>query len=100
MPWLYILKCCDGTYYTGSTKDLEKRIKEHQSGQGANYTKDRLPIKLIYTEEYRRVVDAFLREKQIQNWSHDKKRALIEKEYSELHTLAMCQSKKRRKSID
>jgi putative endonuclease len=99
MPWLYILECCDGTFYTGSIKDLEKRIKEHQNGQRANYTKDRLPVKLIYTEEYRRVVDAFLREKQIQNWSHDKKRALIEKKYSELHILAICRSKKRRKSI-
>ncbi len=96
MPYLYILECCDGTYYTGSTKDIEKRLKEHQSGQGANYTKDRLPVKLVYYEKYRCVIDAFLREKQIQNWSHDKKHALIEKNLTKLHELAVCQSKKKR----
>ncbi len=95
MPYLYILECSDGTYYTGSTKDIDKRLKEHRSGQGANYTKDRLPVKLVYYEKYRRMVDAFLHEKQIQNWSHDKKHALIEKNFSKLHELAVCQSKKK-----
>ena len=50
--YMYILKCCDDTFYTGSTKDLEKRVIEHQSGLGANYTKKKLPVELIYFEEY------------------------------------------------
>ncbi|MBT8303488.1 MAG: GIY-YIG nuclease family protein, partial [Bacteroidia bacterium] len=50
--YMYILLCSDGSYYTGSTKNLEIRINEHQSGHGANYTKKRLPVKLIYYEQY------------------------------------------------
>lgn len=75
--WVYILLCSDGSYYTGSTNNLEQRILQHQSGQGANYTKKRLPIQLIYVEEYLRIEDAFYREKQIQGWSRRKKEALI-----------------------
>ncbi len=74
---MYILLCFDDTYYTGSTKYLEKRIDQHQMGEGANYTKNRLPVKLIYFEEYDRIDHAFYREKQIQKWSRKKKEALI-----------------------
>lgn len=77
MAWIYILKCVDDTYYTGSTKDLERRIEQHQSGMGANYTQKRLPVILVYFEEYKWIDDAFHREKQIQNWSRKKKEALI-----------------------
>ncbi len=73
----YILECYDGTYYTGSTIDLDRRLSEHQSGKGANYTAKRLPIKLIYYEEYDRIDKAFYREKQIQGWSRNKKQALM-----------------------
>ncbi len=76
--FMYILECSDGSYYTGSTIDLELRIEQHQSGVGANYTKHRLPVKLLYSEEYDRIDVAFDREKQVQGWSHKKKRALIE----------------------
>ncbi|WP_312902970.1 GIY-YIG nuclease family protein, partial [Chryseobacterium taichungense] len=48
--WMYILLCADGSYYTGSTNDLERRITQHQMGEGANHTKKRLPVKLIYYE--------------------------------------------------
>ncbi|MBX7152409.1 GIY-YIG nuclease family protein [bacterium] len=73
MPYMYILECVDGTYYTGSTIDLNKRIWEHNNRLGANYTKQRLPVKLVYSEEFQRIDDAFYREKQIQGWSHKKK---------------------------
>ncbi len=79
MPsYMYILECADGSYYTGSTLNLEKRLWEHQNGKGANHTKKRLPVKLVYCEPYDRVEDAFRREKQIQGWSRRKKQALIE----------------------
>ena len=78
MPYLYILECADGSYYTGSTWNLEKRLWEHQNGLGANYTQRRLPVKLVYCELYDRVEDAFRREKQIQGWRRCKKQALIE----------------------
>lgn len=75
--FMYILLCSDGSYYTGSTIDLEKRIIDHQTGNGSNHTKKRLPVELIYFEEYKRIGDAFYREKQIQKWSRVKKEALI-----------------------
>ena len=85
---MYILKCADGTYYTGSTKDLNRRLAQHNRGEGANFTRKHLPVKLVYCEEYPRVADAFCREKQVQHWSHAKKRALIEGKEGELRTLA------------
>jgi predicted GIY-YIG superfamily endonuclease len=64
--YIYILQCSDGSFYTGSTNNLELRLEQHQSGEGANYTKNKLPVKLLYFEEYDRIDDAFYREKQIQ----------------------------------
>ena len=78
MPHMYILECADGSYYTGSTWDLARRLSEHQSGLGANFTTKRLPVKLVYCEYFDRVDDAFYREKQVQGWSRRKKQALIE----------------------
>lgn len=75
--YIYILKCSDGSYYTGSTNNLENRIYQHQQGEGANYTKTKLPVELVFYEEYDSIVDAFHREKQIQGWSRKKKEALI-----------------------
>ena len=93
--YMYILKCCDDTFYTGSTKDLEKRVIEHQSGLGANYTKKKLPVELIYFEEYSRIDEAFYREKQVQGWGRKKKIALMNGETYLLPKLAkkVCFSK-------
>ncbi len=88
--YTYILECVDGSYYTGSTKNLELRLAQHQSGEGANHTKKRLPVKLVYFEEHKRIDEAFYREKQIQGWSRKKKEALIKNMPDELHTLAKC----------
>jgi putative endonuclease len=46
--WMYILLCKNGTYYTGSTIDLERRLSQHQNGEGANHTKKHLPVELVY----------------------------------------------------
>ncbi|WP_338063555.1 GIY-YIG nuclease family protein [Zunongwangia pacifica] len=75
--YTYILLCNDGSYYTGSTKNLEKRLSEHNNGTGVNYTAKRLPVSLLYYEEYHRIDDAFYREKQLQGWSRKKKEALM-----------------------
>lgn len=88
--YTYILQCADGSYYTGSTKDLDIRIAQHQSGEGANYTAKHLPVKLVYFEEYGRIDEAFYREKQIQGWSRKKKEALIAGLTEELKELAEC----------
>lgn len=88
MAWMYILECSDGTYYVGSTKDLEYRLSEHQEGKGAKYTARRLPVKLVFSEEYERVIDAYIREKQVQNWSRVKREALINSNEESLPKLA------------
>jgi len=50
--YMYVIECCDGTYYTGYTTDVKKRIAVHNSGKGAKYTRARLPVKLIYVEGF------------------------------------------------
>jgi len=82
--YMYILECSNGSYYTGSTINLERRIQQHQSGEGANHTKKYLPVRFIYFEEFTRIDEAFYREKQVQNWSRKKKEALINGELQEL----------------
>jgi putative endonuclease len=99
MAWMYILECCDGSYYVGSTKNLERRLSEHQEGLGARYTTRRLPVKLVYSEEYDCVADAFYREKQVQGWSRAKREALIKGEYEKLPLLAKKKFEKK-KAID
>ena len=88
MAWMYILECSDGSFYVGSTKNLELRLSEHQEGLGAKYTSRRLPIRLVYSEEFERISDAFTREKQVQNWSRAKREALINGNYEILPVLA------------
>jgi putative endonuclease len=90
--YMYILLCSNGRFYTGSTKDLTKRMLEHQSGRGANFTKKHLPVELVYFEEFDRIDKAFCREKQIQGWTHKKKEALINSDTNLLHRLAECRN--------
>jgi putative endonuclease len=92
MPYMYILECADGSYYTGSTWDLERRLWQHQNGLGANHTAKRLPVKLVYCEAFNRIDDAYRREKQIQGWSRKKKQALMAGDTHLLHHLAECQN--------
>jgi len=87
---MYILECYDGTYYTGSTKNLDLRLKQHQNGEGANHTKKRLPVKLVYFEEFQRIDEAFYREKQVQGWSRKKKEALINGDFENLSHLSVA----------
>ena len=88
MPFIYILECADGTYYVGSTWDLEKRVWEHNNGLGANFTRKRLLVRLVYSEHSDEVSLAFAREKQVQGWSRAKKKALIEGRWGDLPGLA------------
>ncbi len=75
--FVYIVECKDGSYYTGVTSDLEKRINEHNSGFYKGYTSSRLPVKLVYSNRFANVHDAINAEKQIKGWSRAKKEALI-----------------------
>lgn len=97
--YMYILECSDGSYYTGSTKYLDLRLAQHQAGEGSNHTKKRLPVKLIYFEEFQRIDEAFYREKQIQGWSRKKKEALINDLTEELKKLAECMNESHCKNV-
>ena len=86
--YMYILECSDGSFYVGSTHDLDLRLAHHQIGEGANYTKKLLPVKLIYYEHFARIDEAFYREKQVQGWSRRKKLALINNNNEQLPELS------------
>lgn len=76
--FVYILECADATYYTGSTNDLEKRLKEHNSAKsGAHYTKIRRPVKLVYQEKFDSIGLARAREAEIKSQTRSQKISLI-----------------------
>ncbi|MFC5930604.1 GIY-YIG nuclease family protein [Cryobacterium melibiosiphilum] len=93
MPFMYILRCSDRSFYVGSTWDLERRLWQHSQGEGAEYTKRRLPVRLEYFEEYERMSEAFGREKQVQGWGHKKRQALIDGRLADLSALSRTAKK-------
>lgn len=80
MWYVYILRCGDGTLYTGITPDVEKRLAQHQQGKGAKYTRGRGPLTLVYTESCADRAEASRREYAIKHLSRAGKEALIAKE--------------------
>lgn len=74
---VYILKCFNKAYYTGSTNNLDRRLQEHFSGRGGHYTKTNPPIELLYTEKFQTQKQALQREIQLKGWTRRKKEALI-----------------------
>lgn len=82
--YIYILRCADGSYYTGSTTNLEYRLSEHQTGEGGSYTAARLPVKLVYSDEFPTLHDAFQFERHVKGWSRSKKEALMRRDYAAL----------------
>lgn len=81
---MYILRCSDGTYYVGSTRNVYGRLEMHNAGIGASYTRRRRPVELVYAEQFESVAQAYLREKQVQNWSRAKREALIHGDHAAL----------------
>jgi putative endonuclease len=90
MGWAYIIECADGSYYVGSTVDLERRISQHNLGLGAKYTQiaRRRPVTLVWAAQFDRIDDAYWFEKQVQGWSRAKREALIEGRIRDLPGLA------------
>jgi putative endonuclease len=88
MAWMYILECADGSYYVGSTTDLERRIGEHNERLAAKYMARRCPVKLVYAAEFASISEAYEREKQVQSWGRAKREALIRGDYDALPDLA------------
>ena len=78
MNYTYIVKCSDGSLYTGWTNNLEKRIKDHNAGRGAKYTKARRPVVLVYKEEFPTKQEAMKREWEIKRLSRKEKLSMNE----------------------
>lgn len=97
--YVYILKCSDGTYYTGVTNHPERRIEEHNSRINKNsYTASRLPVKMVYCEMFTDFNLAIIWEKRIKNWNRKKKEALIKENWDQLKIEAECRNKSSHKN--
>ena len=88
--WIYIIKCSDDSYYCGSTSNLEQRINDHIFHKYSGYTSARLPVNLVFSQEFADINDAIRAERQIKGWSRVKKKALINGDFELLHELAKC----------
>ncbi len=97
--YVYILKCSDGSYYTGSASDLSRRIWEHQEGvEPTAYTFRRRPVELVWSEEVETHFEALTHERQIKGWSRVKKEALIRGDFQAIHEIVKSERKERERN--
>ncbi len=90
MPfWVYILRCSDDSYYTGHTDGLESRIAQHKLGEISSYTSGRLPVSLVYAQEFPTREEALGAEMQVKGWSRAKKEALMRGDWEGLSALSV-----------
>jgi len=88
MFFVYILVCADGSYYIGHTRDLASRVEAHNAGTGAQHTRERRPVRLVYSESHANRAAAVARERQLKGWTCAKKEALILRQFERLHGLS------------
>jgi predicted GIY-YIG superfamily endonuclease len=86
--WAYILRCSDGSYYTGHTENLEYRFAQHQRGEGSEWTRRRRPVELAWSQEFGTRFEALEAERRIKPWSRAKKEALIRGDWAALKHFA------------
>ena len=86
--WVYILHCSDGSYYTGNTDSLDKRIADHQAGEIPGYTLTRRPVEIVYVEVFSTREEALSAELRVKGWSRKKKEAMIRGDWKEVQRLA------------
>ena len=86
--FVYILRCADGTYYVGSTSDLDARVRAHNDARGPRFTACRRPVVLVHSESFATMEQARQREIQIKKWSRAKKEAMIAGDTQRLHELS------------
>jgi len=85
---VYILRCVDNSYYTGHTDNLDKRIVEHETGEIEGYTSTRLPVTLVFADEFPTREEALAGERRIKGWSRKKKEAIMRGDWAEVSRLA------------
>lgn len=88
MPFVYLLRCSDGTLYVGRTYDLASRERVHNEGGGAKYTAIRRPVHMVYAEEHSSLQSAIARERQVKRWTAKKKETLVTGDLPTLKTLS------------
>lgn len=93
MPFVYILRCSDDSYYVGSTRNIDTRLEQHNSGRGARYTSTRTPVELVFCEEFVDVGEAYAMEKRIQGWSRKKREALMNGDFASLKSASSRKTK-------
>jgi len=76
--YVYVVECSDGTLYTGYTTDVERRVEEHNAGEGAKYTRGRTPVEVVHVEEYATRSEAMSREAEIKKMSRKEKERLVD----------------------
>jgi len=86
--WTYMLHCHGGAFYVGHTDNLDRRIAQHQAGTLPSFTRDRLPVTLVWSETFETRIEALEMERRIKGWSRAKKMALIRGDWSRLSALA------------
>ena len=94
--WVYILRCADGSYYTGVTSNIEQRLDQHYHGK-IGYTAKRKPFAYVWSDEFANIDDAIAFEKQVKGWSRAKKEALIRGDWAEIQRLARNKADARRR---
>ena len=92
--WTYMLRCRDGSYYVGCTTNLEQRMGEHLAGVHEGYTSARLPVELVWSENFQHINDAIAAERQIKGWSRAKKSALIAGDWQRVQALSVRASRR------
>jgi predicted GIY-YIG superfamily endonuclease len=95
MSFVYILKCADGSYSTGSTTNLEQRLEQHRTRYFKGYTSSRLPVELVWWSDFQTEHEAFVYERQIKGWSRAKKEALIRDDWNRIHEIVTHERKVR-----
>ena len=95
MPWTYILRCADDSFYVGSARDLDNRMTQHAIGTADAYTESRRPVTLVWAHESERIDEAYGLERKIKGWRRDKRIALIEGRFADLPGLSASGSHRR-----
>ncbi|WP_374524152.1 GIY-YIG nuclease family protein [Sphingopyxis sp.] len=90
--WAYMLHCRGGAFYTGHTDDLPRRIAQHESGAIAGFTADKLPVVLVWSQDFPTRIEALEAERRLKGWSRAKKMALIRGDWDRISSLAKGKS--------
>jgi putative endonuclease len=94
--WVYMVRCADGSYYTGHTEELETRLNQHQTGAFAGYTATRRPVGLVFAQECATREEALGAERQLKGWSRKKKEAMVHGDWTAVNRLSRGRHKHQR----